>query len=832
MYIFKNKWRLLFSFVLTFLFVSTTLIVATSKVENNIFLGNYKKDTLDMKDDSIDSISLGESKEFNVYNTQTPPELTFIVSYDYIDKTLNGDGTITYELDYSLTNKINTNPTSILYINIYEIQSDGTSIKNDSLSESIDFSLAVNETFNDGITFTLDEDVDVAVSTAVQYSGSPYESGLVYLFSKDRPIIENQSINEDFNLNEYYLYFDYSGDLDLIDDIKFYNENVLLVEDIDYEVISSESSYSWVNGIKFLNTTPNTIYNQYEVEINYHTNFPNDNRIDRYTISPFGTSPDDLNNLINISANNATKDSVDLQAQANLSGIETITLKNIEIFDGSNSLNSYDLSLSNENQTYNDSISTLESNTTYDLDAVITYETISGANTEVLVDINQFNTLPIDPEIQSFNLEDVSSTTASLSWEINDSDLVVKNIEVKDIDLNSIIYNGLETSNEILVENLESLTTYNYQLNVTYQDLNNTEYSVSQDLQFKTTPIEPNLALDNSFINVLDQNNVELTWKFNDENSILNNVQIIDKFDESVIYEDDNSDGNNNYDYEDYLISDLNSNTTYNYQIKYSWSYTDLDSEEISDSSYIDFSFTTLASNPEIVDFLVSDKTETSMELSWNITDNDNVIDSIEILDESNNLIYSPTSKTGSYNIQDLNKGQEYNFKLQVKWTPLNEEQSNEVIESVVTERTFDNTINIGDVTAESIDDNYDILIDINLGRDLTINWGSVVINNDVDNSIDITDQLNMIDGEGQINLTINKDSITSLEDNNIEITINYTDSYGNTDEFTISKIIPSTSDEIPIYRNLWFWLVVLISLLVILLLAYLISKIFIKKNN
>ncbi len=832
MYIFKNKWRLLFSFVLTFLFVSTTLIVATSKVENNIFLGNYKKETLDMKDDSIDSISLGESKEFNVYNTQTPPELTFIVSYDYIDKTLNGDGTITYELDYSLTNKINTNPTSILYINIYEIQSDGTSIKNDSLSESIDFSLAVNETFNDGITFTLDEDVDVAVSTAVQYSGSPYESGLVYLFSKDRPIIENQSINENFNLNEYYLYFDYSGDLDLIDDIKFYNENVLLVEDIDYEVISSESSYSWVNGIKFLNTTPNTIYNQYEVEINYHTNFPDDNRIDRYTISPFGTSPDDLNNLINISANNATKDSVDLQAQANLSGIETITLKNIEIFDGSNSLNSYDLSLSNENQTYNDSISTLESNTTYDLDAVITYETISGANVEVLVDINQFNTLPIDPEIQSFNLEDVSSTTASLSWEISDSDLVVKNIEVKDIDLNSVIYTGLETSNEILVENLESLTTYNYQLNVTYQDLNNTEYSVSQDLQFKTTPIEPNLALDNSFINVLDQNNVELTWKFNDENSILNNVQIIDKFDESVIYEDDNTDGNNNYDYEDYLISDLNSNTTYNYQIKYSWSYTDLDSEEISDSSYIDFSFTTLASNPEIVDFFVSNKTETSMELSWNITDNDNVIDSIEILDESNNLIYSPTSKTGSYNIQDLNKGQEYNFKLQVKWTPLNEEQSNEVIESVVTERTFDNTINIGDVTMESIDDNYDILIDINLGKDLTINWGSVVINGDVDNSVDITDQLNMVDGEGQINLTINKDSIASLEDNNIEITINYTDSYGNTDEFTISKIIPSTSDEIPIYRNLWFWLVVLISLLVILLLVYLISKIFIRKNN
>ncbi len=794
------------------------LFFSSNGIANNIT--NYSNSSV--REGEIDSISLGESKSFDVYNYLD--ELTFTAEYYFSDRQTS-DGSITYTLDYSITNQINTTETKFLYLNIYEIQSDGSKIKNSTLSETTSFSLAYEETFTSTVTFTLDEEVDVAFSTAVEYNQSPYESGLVYLFSKDRPVVENSTGNGDVINNEYEISYDYSGDVDLIDDIKFYNGTTLLTEGVDFEILTREEVYNLPTSIKLLNLNPNTIYNEVNMQIYYHTNFPNDNRIDKYTFESFGTMPTDVNSLFSVTTQNVTTNSVEFYAESNLSGINTLTLKKIEILDKDSVVQSFEIENSNADKGGALPLTGLQSNKTYDYDVRVTYSTYSGAEYEVNYDVAPFTTLYEAITIPTFSATNITQNSATLDWSIIDNSSTLDNIVITNVDTSEVVYEGIDKSmTGFELNNLDSNTTYNYQMVVSASDINgNVLTDVTKDLTFKTEIEQPLLATDQSSFEVIDTNSIKLWWSFEDVNSLISKVEIIDKDSATPVYTDEIAlDG---FDNSELILSDLNSNTTYNYSFVYYWSYVNSTGETVEESSSNDFTFTTYANQPTIDNFSVTERGESNLRLSWNITDIDSTITHAEIVDQDNNVVCPVSELNGEYNVSGLESGNTYNYKLNIDWAAKNTSQTVEPIYSSITEDTVWNIPTINDVTVEEDDEN------------LTISWDIGTNNND----LEIKSIIVVINGEErevEVNtngsITIPKDEF-ELGDNSIKIIVNYADK-SNPDEIkSIEKEINYNLSTINGTSKGFPWLILgvaLAILIVLLIIIFIVIKIIGSKNK
>ncbi len=807
-----NKKNIKGIYILVF-FLGIFLIPFTfsiKKVENtiNTYITNANPRT-----DSIDSISLGETRNFDVYNPGD--ELCFNVEYVYVDKTINTDSTITYELNYSLTNLIDTQPTTKLFINIYEIQSDGSAVKNATLSEETDFSLEVNDVFNDTITFTLDEEIDVAVSTSVLYNASPYESGLVYLFSKDRPIIENNLISEDLSNNKYEASYNYSGDLELVDSIEFYNNETLLVEGTDYQVLTEEEAFNLPTSIEFLNLNSNTIYSEFNLKIYYHTNFPNDNRIDTYNLGSFGTLPNNINDLFSISLESLTSYTANIYAESNLSGITTLTLNKIEILNQDEIIETYDVEVSNANNSGILPVDNLTPNTNYDLDVKATYETYSGSEFSISYDLDNFTTTPLDIEVTNFSTSNITSDSVELNWEISDPSSVITNIQISDKDSLNVIYEGDEKSvSNFEVNNLMSNTAYSYEMTITSTDINGNDLTpLTQTLTFNTSIIEP--TLEEYSIETIDQNSIKLSWKFLDENSYINKVEILDS-ESTTIYSDvDATDG---FDNDELIINELDSNSIYNYTFNYYWSYTNSSEEIIEDNETINFTSYTDAFAPEISLFKVSERGEDFLTISWDVSDDDSTLNEIEFTNTNDNVSYSTSDLTGTYTFTGLEDSSTYNIEMGVYWNSNNPNQVSDTLFQDISVDTIWKEPIIDEIIVEESDDDFTISWEIGTNNDdLTIDSISIEINGELREL--------EIDVNGEI--TIPKDEFFT-GDNSIKVIVDYHEN-DNPDEI---KVVEKEINYLNSNDSFSYWWWTLLAIIILILIMILVLVIIKNKNS
>ncbi len=812
----KIKLTKIFFSVSLFVFIFFGLINTNIKNKENI--ENINKRELNQKINENDLLFPGEIKHF--YGPVYEISNSYKLSFDYIDNVDDGTN-ITYNFKFDMWNMFNSSSGYNYYISsveilFYEIDNSGSLLYNGSKEYNVG-NLNYNEIYySDVDSFTVSKDKNIAVKVLADFNGGafPSDSSRIAYLSKlstlDIPNIQNINIDENYDLNEYILSYDLFGKKDLINEISFSNSSLMinLVEGIDYEILEYDTvNTSIPTKIKFLNLNPNTIYNNLKINLKYEEAFFGGSKVVEYVVPTFGTKPENLENAISIESSNPTENSIDLNLNVNLSGMETVNLTNITINDGTEIIKSYDVNLSNEVLNISTTISSLNKNTTYNWDVDLTYKTTLNNTYNFNFALDEFTTTPEKPEIINFDAIDIGVNSVKLIWEIIDNDSSIN--EVKIYDMNNpthVIYSGneiLETGFEI--NNLIESTVYHYGMKLYWKDINGKNLEpITTEIYFATNPTPPSIILDNSFISIGEES-VNLNWEFLDSNNILNKVEIIDNETSNILFED--SDGSNGFN-NSIEILDLESNKIYNYQIKYYWSYNHpISGDLITDQNNLNFSFSTKSYVPIINDFSLVNKNETYLTVAWDVTDQSNVVESIEIIDKSNsnNVVFSTNQLVSEYKIQNLNPGQEYNYELKVNWNSLNLEQNTSSILANLNAKTIDNSPNIEEISFEKDSGGMMVYWNIIDSNDIEIQSINIYVN---DEMFFNTNELNG-------SLYISNEDLNNIKNGNIKVSVNYIDYFGvqKSVENEIKYDLRSNSNK----NTSWLWFAEMILIFIIL---------------
>jgi len=134
-----NKKSIFFIFfLLLFSFLLGNILIFQEGIETNT---NYS--TINDEPERIDSITVGENKEYDVFNTLTVPEKVFHIKYNFTNRVeISETDEIEYTMDISITNKINTKKTSHLYAKVEEANGEAGHFY---YNEQIPFSLGFND---------------------------------------------------------------------------------------------------------------------------------------------------------------------------------------------------------------------------------------------------------------------------------------------------------------------------------------------------------------------------------------------------------------------------------------------------------------------------------------------------------------------------------------------------------------------------------------------------------------------------------------------------------------------------------------------------------------
>lgn len=357
--------------VIFFVFLFFGSLGFNTEIKND----DFEKNKIISNETRVDTISEGQTQIFDSNNVAGNGSNYFEGEFYYLSN-IHNETNITYSYQFSLTNvfyysEIN-NVINNIELLIYEVDGSGNLIYNSSVNyDSISIGI-YEEYLSAENSFTFDESKNIAVKFSVTYDTSLVdESEYIYLSSLDsivEPKITNINLQENYTTNEYTLDYVLTGDKSLITKIDFFDNDIsnTLVQDVDYEILEYDSENTSIPiKIKFLNLSSNTIYDTLKINLTYSTNFSAEGKSFQYNIPTFGTKSENLESAVSIQASNPTSNSIFLDLDVNLSGIQTATLTNIAIKDATTTIKSYDVNLFNETLQLSTTIDSLNKNTTY-----------------------------------------------------------------------------------------------------------------------------------------------------------------------------------------------------------------------------------------------------------------------------------------------------------------------------------------------------------------------------------------------------------------------------------------------------------------------------------
>ncbi len=304
----------------------------------------------------------------------------------------------------------------------------------------------------------------------------------------------------------------------------------------------------------------------------------------------------------------------------------------------------------------------LEEDTVYDNWTLIVSEKGNG-NFIFIIDLKAVKTLSFAPKINNFDAQLVDNKP-TISWNFSDDTNSLWEINIlRGKDGNDpILYHTIsssETEGTWVDENVLEKHSYSYSLELVYVDPFAGELNrIFSDT--KTLEILSTVPLINSFDAILANNKITLSWDIKDDQSQIDQISL---FKNGKILKDIPKEETNST----YIDEDLSSDENYNYQlvIKYHDLYDGLFFEINSEIKTI----STAESKP-IINSFTSTIDDSSIVVSWDLTDTSETITSLKIL-RNNEMVHQITDTTAlvnSWTDTDLKMNQEYSYELIVEY--------------------------------------------------------------------------------------------------------------------------------------------------------------------
>lgn len=804
--ILKNK---IFIKILIFSIVFFGLLTIIFNVldENKKFYNFQNNSTLKTPRSDVDSITVGESKEFDVYNGSS--DLTFHVKYDFLQRIDHLDvGEIEYHVNVTITNLINTTSTSNLYYQIIDANTSDIYIDEENA-----FSLAFNEEWSKEYQFSVPDDAHLKMRVGVQYSLSPYYSDYIYLLSFDRPTITNLKVEKDISSPEKVnIVWKYQGDPSIIIPEKTYINGTGIGTNILFDPTSEKFEVD--------NLSSNTLYDDWSVTIAYESGFDDEvgGKIVEQSLPSFYTFFENVVDVPTFSYANITSSS--FTVEVDFSGIltDTITYTNLYFKSDSASIDkSQDIDVDSDQQL------------TFDF-TVNSSQKINDLNVDITLEDNLFNTttynLPL-PEIQipskeitidNFEIVDgsIEQNSIKINWTIIDDDNIKTKIYLYDnisgseiIELNSLSASDYE------INNFNSNNNYSLVLKVDWLDpiTNDSGTKESSPIEFNTSYNLPKI-IDFSLKDHTN-NSATLNIKYEDADDIVDTLII--------------HDNNNNFADITLEPNDINPLThTYklnnlslgSYELVLSINWISLDDSGTIESSSISFEIFDV---PEILKFEV-ESFQSKIIVNWEIEDTSFLVDDVEVnlsdgqkesYDLSGNV--NPTiSQTTIFDNLEFNTN--YQASIIINYTHEGVPDSSTTIKEITTK----------DVPAPIINTfNYEIK-----DSKIILRW-----NIEYDSNLVILSSIKIYDSQNELILQTN-DSEGELElngedypgTNEFNLVVNWEDLEGNTsDDWMINKkttvIYNPSTKNIKLYFIIIFTILALLAIIISIIIIYIKNK-------
>ncbi len=606
----------------------------------------------------VDSITVGETKEFDVYNGAS--ELTFHIKYEYLERiNISEESKIEYHINTIITNKINTAKTSALYFQVYDANT-GTNYINQTTS----FNLAFNDEWSKEQIFSTPDTAHLKMRLGVKYALSPYYSDYIYLLSFDRPTITDLRVEKNINdPRSVNIIWKYQGDPSIIIEDKTFINGEGIDTDSPFDPTSEKYEVN--------NLQTNTLYDDWSVTIAYESGFNDepDGKIVEQQLLPFYTLFNGVHATPNFTYSDVTPSSFKINVE--FSGIpsDSFTYTNLHFKSPSSSIDqSNDINVDGD-QNLSFDFTVASKQIINDLSVDITLkDKLSNFTTYNLL-LDELRIPAKDVAIDNFEIvsDSIQQNAIEINWNITDVDNIRTKIYLYDNISNTEIMelDSLSESN-YEISNLNPNTNYNLVLKVDWNNpITNTSGTKESDpISFNTSYNEPKVV--DFSLKEHTNNSAILNIKYEDTDKIVNGLTIHDKnnnFSDIALKPEDIDPLSQTY--------QLNNLELGSYELVLYLDWTSLDSSGRVESDSISFD---IFNTPEITKFEIS-SSQSRILVNWEVSNSSLLIDDIEIkLSDKDSRTYDFTGSTQTNIVEktifeNLNHNTKYQVSIIVNYT-------------------------------------------------------------------------------------------------------------------------------------------------------------------
>ncbi len=375
-------------------------------------------------------------------------------------------------------------------------------------------------------------------------------------------------------------------------------------------------------------------------------------------------------------------------------------------------------------------IDTLSPDTEYNCYIEAEYNA-SGDNYFINSDTITFSTKSFERiKIDEFNITTLNESSAQVDWEITDPNSMASDIKIIDEKDNVVADLGTAHKGSTRIDRLDPSTEYNWKLAIYWNDSaygkSGTKVSLPRKFETMTDYEAPIIETFNVESN--NRTSAQIDWAITDESSIVNNVKMVDESNNTIIDLGTSTEGST-------TIDRLDPSTEYNWKLVVSYNYEMYEMSNTIESELISFETSRDAYDaPTIEEFIITPTNRTSAQIDWAISDPNNIVSHIKIVNDNNELVKDlGTSLKGSTTIDRLDPSTKYNWKLVIDYNDEFYINNNGTLETeLISFETSRDAYDAPTIEAFSVESN-------NIGT-ATIDWAISDPNNLITNVIVIDD--------------------------------------------------------------------------------------------